>query len=119
MQKILKYPKKFLREFDVSPFDSDNSLRLLIYIVWGFSALMFLGNDYSNAADKFSYPDNSGQTISCTVLKKVITLDIYVEHFTFIKTSQFVIISPLNYELPSTEFVTPLCARAPPHMIFA
>lgn len=117
MHKIFKYLKKFLREFDVSPFNSDNSLRLLIYAVWGFSVLMFLGQEFSYDADSYSYSYNSGQYTDCTRLKKINTFDIFVENITLVQTTQFIVISPINYELPSVEVKTPLSTRAPPYKL--
>ena len=118
MHRLLKYFNKLAVLFDISPFDTGGITKLLVYIIWGSNALLFLGKDINFTPEFFNAGNNSEYSIQCTVLKKVSSTDLYIENITFVKVSNIVVILPYDYELPILDVITLPRDRSPPSQLF-
>ncbi len=114
MHGFEKYLKKLTELFDVSPIESGGITKILVYSVWGINALIFLGKDIDFTPDFCGAPHSCIHSSLCTALKKVSSTDLYIEHFTFVSESQFVVISSYDYELPVHDVIPLPRDRSPP-----
>lgn len=119
MQKTGKYFNKLSNFLDISPIEPGGITKLLIYALWGINALLFLNKDIGFTPEFNDPTSSSGQSIQCTVLKKVTTTDLYIENYTFVKVSNFVFIFPYDYELPILDVITLPRDRSPPSQLFS
>jgi hypothetical protein len=85
-------------------------------IVWGFNVLAFLGYDFTFIPNN-SDSNKTNHAIYCTVLKKVKSVDIHLENFKMVSTTHFIVIQPVNSELPSNEYVIFPSERGPPEYL--
>jgi hypothetical protein len=118
LHRLIKYFNKLANIFDISPIDTGGITKLLVYIIWGSNALLFLGKDINIAPEFFNAGSNSVLSIQCTVLKKVSNTDLFINNFTFVKVSNIVVILPYDYELPILDVITLPRDRSPPSQLF-
>jgi hypothetical protein len=119
LQKTGKYFYKLSNFLDISPIEPGGITKLLVYALWGLNALLFLNKDIGFTLEYNDYISSSGQSIQCTVLKKVTTTDLYVEFYTFVKVSNYVVILPYDCELPILDVITLPRDRSPPSQFFS
>jgi hypothetical protein len=46
MKQSPKYPAKFFRKFDVSPFDKNSIVKLAVFLSWTFNVLAYTSADF-------------------------------------------------------------------------
>jgi len=118
MTGLYKYLEKTMNGFNISPFGSGSIIKLLIYTVWGFNVLIFLSHDFSFSSCDI-YVFKTSHCINCTVLHKVKSAYIHLEHFKVKNNTPFIVIRPDNYKVPSYDVVIQPNERAPPVKIFS
>jgi hypothetical protein len=64
MNKRLKYLFHLVRRIDVSPIDGGNVGKLMIFLLWGINALLFLGKDIINESFQCDFNTNCNSCIS-------------------------------------------------------
>ena len=115
VKSVFTHIRRLLNKFDVSPIESGGISKLLVYVIWGINALVFLGKDL--IIDHNSCTIYNDCCSVCTVTKKISTADLYVESISFINTTYFIVISSFDYELPSYDVITVIRDRSPPHKV--
>jgi hypothetical protein len=104
-----------LKKVDISPFEGKSFPKLLIYIVWGLNASIFLGEEI--IADHFAFTDTKtsvSPSVSCTILNKVDTDADLNDKIELVNTREFVISSSCDNELVSFDVIINQKSRAPP-----
>jgi len=115
MGSPLRHIQKLFNRIDVSPIESGGISKLLVYVIWGINALVFLGKDLIIEHNNFTVYNDCCSV--CTVTKKISTADLYAESITFINTTYFIVISSFDYELPSYDVITVIRDRSPPQKV--
>ena len=118
MTGLYKYLKRTMNGFNISPRGSGSMIKLLIYAVWGFNVLIFLSHDFSFSSDNIC-PCKTNNHKNCTILHKVKSAYLQVEHFKVKNNTPFVVIRQDNYVLPSYDVIIQPNERAPPLNIFS
>ena len=119
MHKTEKYITHIFKLFDISPIDSGGITKLLVYILWGTNALLFLCKDINFVPEISDTYYKSEQSVQCTVLKKISNTDVYIENSAFVNVCNFVIILHYDFELPIHEVITLPRDRSPPSVLFS
>lgn len=111
MKKILQNIKRNIKSFDISPFHPGKVASLII-IIWGFNAVIFLGEIIT--FEKYGYFE--GKYSFCTKTKKIQQVFIYVEDFIITKYSTISFFSILNSPIPENDVVLTTLVRGPPSL---
>lgn len=112
MKKFAKNIKKLYKTLDVSPFGS-SVVKIIIFIIWGFNALVFLSTE--------SITENSISTEQMSVVSReffdynvlpdeAVSLNINIEHYIA------GILTDSDYKIPNTVEQTYNPDRAPPEI---
>jgi hypothetical protein len=119
LHRLEKYLNWLIRFFDISPLETGGMVKILVYALWGFNALLFLGKDIDFTCEQLNFSAGKSITIQCTVLKKVSNTDLYVENFTVVKQTIYVVILPDDYILPICDVISQPRGRSPPYILFS